>query len=250
MPELPEVEITARRLDEALRGAVIESVLTPGLNALRTFDPPLSALEGRAIASVGRRGKLFVIATDGGPTAIVHLMSAGRLQLWDKRAGPRDRTSRVLVRFAGDDRELRLREFGTRQAAWLRLVAADAVDEDEVVAGLGMLRMPDAFTRMQAGTKASTLGNALILIGIAVYHPGWTRDRQRWQEVSRQRSKAKRRHSKRKRKRLLPGSCCWNVRHAKCVSVPAKGEAFHVETNSSLFSVRLRIPAILRATHV
>jgi multicomponent Na+:H+ antiporter subunit G len=41
-------------------------------------------------------------------------------------------------------------------------------------AGLGMLRMPDAFTRMQAGTKASTLGNALILIGIAFYHPGWT----------------------------------------------------------------------------
>jgi multicomponent Na+:H+ antiporter subunit G len=41
-------------------------------------------------------------------------------------------------------------------------------------AGLGMLRMPDVFTRMQAGTKASTLGNALILIGIAFYHPGWT----------------------------------------------------------------------------
>jgi multicomponent Na+:H+ antiporter subunit G len=36
-----------------------------------------------------------------------------------------------------------------------------------------MLRMPDVFTRMQAGTKASTLGNALILLGIAVYHPGW-----------------------------------------------------------------------------
>jgi multicomponent Na+:H+ antiporter subunit G len=41
-------------------------------------------------------------------------------------------------------------------------------------AGLGMLRMPDALTRMQAGTKASTLGNALILVGIAFYHPGWT----------------------------------------------------------------------------
>ena len=41
-------------------------------------------------------------------------------------------------------------------------------------AGLGMLRMPDVFTRMQAGTKASTLGNALVLAGIAVYHPGWT----------------------------------------------------------------------------
>ena len=41
-------------------------------------------------------------------------------------------------------------------------------------AGLGMLRMPDVYTRMQAGTKASTLGNTLILIGIAIYHPGWS----------------------------------------------------------------------------
>jgi multicomponent Na+:H+ antiporter subunit G len=41
-------------------------------------------------------------------------------------------------------------------------------------AGLGMLRMPDVYTRMQAGTKASTLGNTLILTGLAFYHPGWT----------------------------------------------------------------------------
>ncbi len=40
-------------------------------------------------------------------------------------------------------------------------------------AGLGMLRMPDVYTRMQAGTKASTLGNTLVLTGLAVYHPGW-----------------------------------------------------------------------------
>ncbi|TML98556.1 MAG: DNA-formamidopyrimidine glycosylase, partial [Actinobacteria bacterium] len=50
MPELPEVEITARRLDAALRGAEIESTLAPGINALKTFDPPLHALDGRAIA--------------------------------------------------------------------------------------------------------------------------------------------------------------------------------------------------------
>ena len=47
MPELPEVEITARLLDRALAGAEIESVLAPGINALKTFDPPLSVLEGR-----------------------------------------------------------------------------------------------------------------------------------------------------------------------------------------------------------
>lgn len=41
-------------------------------------------------------------------------------------------------------------------------------------AGLGMLRMPDAYTRMQAGTKASTLGNALVLAGLAILHPDWS----------------------------------------------------------------------------
>jgi multicomponent Na+:H+ antiporter subunit G len=41
-------------------------------------------------------------------------------------------------------------------------------------AGLGMLRMPDVYTRMQAGTKASTLGNTLLLAGLAFYHPDWS----------------------------------------------------------------------------
>lgn len=40
-------------------------------------------------------------------------------------------------------------------------------------ASLGLLRMPDAFTRIQAGTKASTLGNILVLVGLGVYHPDW-----------------------------------------------------------------------------
>lgn len=41
-------------------------------------------------------------------------------------------------------------------------------------AGLGVLRMPDAFTRIQAGTKATTLGNMLVLAGLCLYHPDWT----------------------------------------------------------------------------
>lgn len=40
-------------------------------------------------------------------------------------------------------------------------------------AGLGLLRMPDAYTRIQAGTKATTLGNVLVLTGVAIYHPDW-----------------------------------------------------------------------------
>ncbi len=41
-------------------------------------------------------------------------------------------------------------------------------------AGVGLLRMPDVFTRIQAGTKASTLGNILVLAGLGVYHPDWS----------------------------------------------------------------------------
>lgn len=40
-------------------------------------------------------------------------------------------------------------------------------------AGLGLLRMPDTYTRIQAGTKASTLGNILVLTGLGIYHPDW-----------------------------------------------------------------------------
>jgi formamidopyrimidine-DNA glycosylase len=140
MPELPEVEITARLLDGALAGASIESALAPGINALKTFEPPLSALEGRSIAAVRRRGKHLVVDVSGDVSLLIHLMSAGRLQLYDKRAGPRDRTSRLLVRL-DDGRELRLREFGSKQAAWVKLLAASELERDEALATLG----PDAW---------------------------------------------------------------------------------------------------------
>lgn len=144
MPELPEVEITARLLDGALKGAVIESVLAPGINALRTFDPPLSALEGDSVVAVRRRGKHLILDSSGGRSLLMHLMSAGRLQLYEKRAGPRDRTSRLLVRVRGaDERELRLREFGSKQAAWVKVLPTDGVEEDDAIVTLGPEAWPD-----------------------------------------------------------------------------------------------------------
>jgi formamidopyrimidine-DNA glycosylase len=136
MPELPEVEITARRLSSALEGAEVESAVAPGMVAMKTFEPPLEALEGRSVAGVRRVGKMPVVEFSGDLSFLVHLMSAGRLQLFDKRASARDRASRVLVRLT-DGRELRLREFGTRQRAWAKLLPAEEVAEDEMVATLG-----------------------------------------------------------------------------------------------------------------
>ncbi|MCB1785621.1 MAG: monovalent cation/H(+) antiporter subunit G [Chromatiaceae bacterium] len=40
-------------------------------------------------------------------------------------------------------------------------------------AGLGVLRMPDSYNRIQTGTKASTLGTILVLIGLCFHHPDW-----------------------------------------------------------------------------
>ncbi len=142
MPELPEVEITARRIGKAVAGAEVESAAAPGLNTLKTFDPPLAALEGRQLAGVRRRGKHLVVDADGGLSVLIHLMSAGRLQLFETRASLRDRTARLLVRLA-DGRELRLREFGTKQRAWAKLLAADAVESDDSVARLGPEAWPD-----------------------------------------------------------------------------------------------------------
>jgi len=143
VPELPEVEITARRLDEALAGARIESSLASGINALKTFDPPLHAIDGQAIAGVRRRGKLFVVDVGEDLSLLIHLMSAGRLQLWDKRASLRDKASRLLVRIAGGESELRLREFGTKQRAWVKLLARDAVEADDALASLGLEAWPE-----------------------------------------------------------------------------------------------------------
>lgn len=142
MPELPEVEITARLIGDATAGVAVESALTPGINALKSYDPPLSALTGQTIERVHRRGKLFLVEFDGELTMLVHLMSAGRLQLFDTKASLRDRTSRLLVRL-GDGRELRLREFGTRQRAWVKLMRAAEVQDEETLAALGPEAWPD-----------------------------------------------------------------------------------------------------------
>jgi formamidopyrimidine-DNA glycosylase len=140
VPELPEVEITARRLDAAVRGAEVESALAPGMVALKSIKPPLEAIVGMRVSGLRRVGKMPIVELGHGSDPelelLVHLMSAGRLQVFDKRASLRDRASRVLVRL-GDGRELRLREFGTKQRAWAKLLEAGTVEDDEMVATLG-----------------------------------------------------------------------------------------------------------------
>src|SRR5215212_1359478 len=135
MPELPEVEIVVRRLRAGLSGARVESVAAPGVVTMRTFDPPLEALVGSEVTGVRRAGKM-PIAEFGDLARLVHLMAAGRIGAFEGRASPRDRRVRLRIGFEGG-RELRLREFGTQQRAWAKLLPLDSVDSDEAIAALG-----------------------------------------------------------------------------------------------------------------
>jgi formamidopyrimidine-DNA glycosylase len=139
VPELPEVEITARRLSVSLADVEVESAVAPGMVAMKSVKPPLSELAGRRIERIWRVGKMPVVEFAdgaGGLALLVHLMSAGRLQVYDKRASLKDRRSRVLIRLE-DGRELRLREFGTKQRAWAKLMPSAEVSGDEMVKTLG-----------------------------------------------------------------------------------------------------------------
>jgi formamidopyrimidine-DNA glycosylase len=139
VPELPEVEIVARRLDGAIGGAEVESALAPGMVTMKTVEPPLDALVGRTVTGVRRAGKMPIVEF-GDLSLLVHLMSAGRLQLFGERASLRDKRSRLLIRLA-DGRELRLREFGTQQRAWAKLLTPGDLAADDAVATLG----PEAY---------------------------------------------------------------------------------------------------------
>lgn len=128
MPELPEVEIVARRATTALAGRTMTSLLVPGLNALRSIDPPPGVLEGSSVTAVRRRGKLLLLDTDGDHLLLIHLMTGGGMTWKDGKISPRDRSMRVIVKFDDELPALRIRERGTRQAMWVRAITREQLD--------------------------------------------------------------------------------------------------------------------------
>ncbi|MFJ7335808.1 Fpg/Nei family DNA glycosylase [Streptomyces sp. NPDC101110] len=84
MPELPEVEALKDFLTEHLVGHEIVRVLPVAISVLKTYDPPLSALEGHEVAAVRRYGKFLDLATADGPHLVTHLARAGWLHWKDR----------------------------------------------------------------------------------------------------------------------------------------------------------------------
>ena len=129
MPELPEMEAWRRSLDARLAGAAIEKAGPAHIATLKTFDPPLAALEGRTIGRVDRRAKRLLIRTeDGELVLLVHLMSAGRIRVIEPGAkSPAKPAFRLLLTDGG---QLVLTEAGARKRAGVWLLTPEAAEEE------------------------------------------------------------------------------------------------------------------------
>ncbi|MFF3201365.1 Fpg/Nei family DNA glycosylase [Streptomyces sp. NPDC002962] len=84
MPELPEVEALKDFLAEHLVGHEIVRVLPVAISVLKTYDPPVTAVEGREVTAVHRHGKFLDLATGDGPHLVTHLARAGWLHWKDR----------------------------------------------------------------------------------------------------------------------------------------------------------------------
>ncbi len=116
MPELPEIETLRRALDDPVSAAPVERAGPAHIATLKTFDPPLRALDGRRFAGAERRGKHLLFPTDEGELVLhIHLMSAGRLRF----ASPGTKTPKSpAFRLAlGNGGQLILTEAGAKKRA-------------------------------------------------------------------------------------------------------------------------------------
>jgi formamidopyrimidine-DNA glycosylase len=126
VPELPEVEAWRRQLDENVKRYPVERAGPAHVATLKTFDPPLSALEGEGLRGAERRAKRLLFPTDDDELVLmVHLMSAGRLRyLRTGEKGPK--TPAFRLRFT-DGGELVLTEAGAKKRAGVWLLRPDAL---------------------------------------------------------------------------------------------------------------------------
>src|SRR5207245_6239243 len=116
VPELPEVEAWRVNLDANVKRYPIERAGPAHIATLKTFDPPLAALEGEGLQGARRRAKRLLFPTDDGELVlIVHLVSAGRLRyLYAHEQGPK--TPMFGLTFA-DGGRLVLTEAGAKRRA-------------------------------------------------------------------------------------------------------------------------------------
>ena len=129
MPEYPEMEAWRRQLEDPVRAFPIAKAGPAHIATLKTYDPPLSVLEGRRLEGVERRGKRLLFPTeDGELVLLLHLMTAGRLKyLRAGEAGPKKPAFRL--EFEGGA-QLVLTEAGAKKRAGVWLLSPEQAEAE------------------------------------------------------------------------------------------------------------------------
>jgi formamidopyrimidine-DNA glycosylase len=152
MPELPDVELYLSALRPRVLGRAVDRARVASPFFVRTFDPPLTALEGHVVTSLARLGKRLVFGFDGDLFAVVHLMIAGRLR-W-KEPGASIPAKLGLAAFDFTHGTLLFTEAGSRKQASLHVVRGAAAVEAFDPGGADVFAMTPA-----AFAAALTAGN-------------------------------------------------------------------------------------------
>lgn len=139
MPEMPEVQALAERLDEVFAGAAFEGFDLLQFSSLKTVTPRPADLAGRSLSGVGRRGKYLVMTVDGATRMLVHLSQGGRIDVETPPRSTKPRGAVARLRFERRP-SLLVKEFGKERKAGIWVLAPG---DDGPLAALGPEALSD-----------------------------------------------------------------------------------------------------------
>ncbi|MEX8058906.1 Fpg/Nei family DNA glycosylase [Microbacterium sp. 16-032] len=153
MPEMPEVEGLVEYLRGRVPGLRVDKATVSAINALKTYDPPLTALVGARITGVDRHGKFVDVASDAGIHLVFHLAKAGWLRWYDALPTTIIKPGKtpIALRVGFDDGSgFDLTEAGTKKS--LAVYAVRSPAEVPGIARLGPDPLSEGFDRATFGS--------------------------------------------------------------------------------------------------
>jgi formamidopyrimidine-DNA glycosylase len=168
MPELPDITVYVEALERRVAGQPLERVKLASPFVLRSFDPPLDAVNGRTVRGLRRIGKRIVLDLGDELFVVLHLMIAGRLH-W-RGPGKKRRPQGILASFELANGTLHFTEAGTRKRASITVVRGEdalrAIDPGGIEPLAATFEAFDARLRSENHTLKRALTDPRLFSGI------------------------------------------------------------------------------------